>query len=242
MINEIILGLIQSLTECLPVSSKGHMALYSNYIGSINLYLLAVLHLASLVAILIYTRKEISEMIRFDKEGIKLITMLLIGTLPAVIAGFLLKHIVEQSFSSLFVIGISLMFTGIVLFFTKFTKGNKEISYKDALIIGLIQMLALFPGVSRSGMTISTALFLGIDSEKATKFSFLLSIPIYLGAFTLMLDKFYIDLSLIIAFIITVFGCLLALKLLDRIVKANAFWIFSFYCFILGIIVIIISL
>ena len=236
MINEIILAIIQAATEFLPISSSGHLALFSNILSEPNLFFFTVLHLASLIAVLIFTRKEIFELISFKKQYRKLWVYLIIATIPAVIVGLLFSDLIEQSFNSFLFLGIMFCFTGIILFLTKFTKIYSKFNFKNSLIIGLFQCLALFPGVSRSGMTISSALFSGIEREKATKFSFLLFIPLALGAFILKLEEFYFSGSLLVSFIICLILSLLFLKLLLIIIKRNLFWWFSIYCFLVGII------
>jgi len=236
MINEIILAIIQAATEFLPISSSGHLALFSNLLSEPNLFFFTVLHLASLIAVLIFTRKEIFELVSFKKEYRRLGVYLIIATIPAVIVGLFFNDLIEQSFSSFLFLGIMFMFTGIILFLTKFTKQYSKFNWKNSVLIGLFQALALFPGVSRSGMTISSALFLGINREKAAKFSFLLFIPLALGAFVLKLGDFYFNVSLVLSFIVCLIFSLFFLKLLLVIIKRNLFWIFSIYCFLIGII------
>ncbi|MDO8516840.1 MAG: undecaprenyl-diphosphate phosphatase [Nanoarchaeota archaeon] len=236
MLNEIIYAVIQSATEFFPVSSSGHLALVSNLISQPNLFLFTVLHIASLFAVLIFTRKEIFELLKFKKETRKMWIYLIIATIPAALFGFFFKNYIESAFSSILFLGIAFIFTGIVLLFTRTSKSFSELNIKNSLFIGLFQVLALFPGISRSGMSISAGLFSGIEKEKAVKFSFLLFIPLALGAFILELGDFYINISIIIAFFICLFLSLLFLNLLTLIIKKNRFWMFSIYCFIIGII------
>ncbi len=249
MLNEIILALIQSLTEFLPISSDGHLALVSNIIGEPNLFFITFLHLASLFAVLIFTRKEISEILRFKKESWRLIKYLVIGIIPAGLAGLFLSDLIENTLTSYLLIGVFFFFTGIIVFSTKFIKPPKnpeKLSNKSAFSIGLMQVLALLPGVSRSGMTISTAMFFGIEKEKAVKFSFLMFIPLALAAFILQSIKYSNEilsipaLTLIISFAVCFFFSLLCLNLLNYIVRNNKFWIFGIYCFLIGIISLII--
>ena len=193
MLNEIILALIQAITEFLPISSDGHLALASNILGEPNLFFITFLHLASLFAVIIFTRKEIADILKFNKESWKLIKYLIIGIIPAGLVGFFLNDLIEGTLTSFLLIGIFFFFTGIIVFSTKFTKPLKKpklLSNKSSLSIGLMQALALLPGVSRSGMTISTAMFFGIEKEKAVKFSFLMFIPLALGAFMLEAIKY----------------------------------------------------
>lgn len=235
MINEILLAVIQAVTEFFPISSSGHLALVSNLISQPNLFFFTVLHLASLIAVLIFTRKELAALLTFDKKYRKLWIYLIIATIPAALFGFFFKNIIEKTFSSFLFLGVAFLFTAIILFLTKFTKAYYKLNFKNSLFIGLFQIFALFPGISRSGMTISSALFLGIEREKAVKFSFLLFIPLSIGAFLLELEEFYFSLSLFISFVLCSVLSLLCLNLLLLIVKRGKFWLFSIYCFVLSI-------
>lgn len=236
MLNEIILALIQSITEFLPVSSSGHLALISNIADKPDLFFFTALHLASLLAVLIFTRKEIANLLSFRKEYRKLWIYLIIATIPAALFGYLFQSLIESAFSSLLFLGTAFIFTGLVLFLTKFTKIRSKFNWKNSLFIGVMQTLALFPGVSRSGMTISAGLLSGIEREKAARFSFLLFIPLSLGAFLLEFKDAYINLSLVISFIICATLSLVFLNLLVRIIKREYFWVFSFYCWLIGLI------
>ena len=203
-LNDFIFVVLQSVTEFLPVSSSGHLALVSNIIAKPDIFFFTVLHLASLFAVIVFTRKEIVKLISFDKRYVKMWGFLFIATLPAAIVGLLFSRFIEGTFSSILFIGIAFILTGIVLFLTKFKNNlNNSVNTRSAVIIGLSQVLALFPGISRSGMTISSALLLGIDREEAVKFSFLLFIPLAGGAFMLESIKgFYIkNLRILLYFI-----------------------------------------
>lgn len=235
MLKDILLAVIQAATEFLPVSSSGHLALAANFISQPNLFFFTTLHVASLIAVIIFTRKELKALCRFDKEGRSLWLYLIIATIPAALSGFFLRNIIEKTFSSTAFIGSAFIFTGIVLFLTRYSRVSSDLNIKNAGLIGVFQALALFPGVSRSGMTISSALFSGIEKEKATKFSFLLFIPLSVGAFALELSKeFYFNLSLVVSFFVCLVLSLLFLQVLFFIVKKEKFWLFSIYCFAIG--------
>jgi undecaprenyl-diphosphatase len=238
MINEILYGIIQAITEFLPISSSGHLALVSNLIAKPDLFYFTLLHLASLVAVLIFTRKEIYYLITFKREYRKLWIYLIIATIPALVFGLLFQKKVEASFSSLLFLGIAFIFTGFILFFTKFTSIRNKFNWKNSIFVGIFQAIALFPGVSRSGMTISSSLFAGIDREKAARFSFLLFIPVSLGAFLLEVKEvgFHINSSLFVGAIVCVLLSLVFLNLLIGILKKDKFWLFSFYCWLIGVI------
>ena len=125
MINEIILAIVQSITEFLPISSDGHLALISNILGQPNLFFMTFLHLASLFAVLIFTRKEIAEIFRFNKQSWRLIKYILIGIIPAALVGFFLNDLIKGTLTSYLLIGIFFFFTGIIVFSTKFIKQSK---------------------------------------------------------------------------------------------------------------------
>jgi len=124
MFNEIILAIVQALTEFLPVSSDGHLALVSNLIGEPNLFFITFLHLASLLAVIIFTRKEIAEILRFNKESWKLVLLIVIGIIPAALVGLFLSGFIEQTLKSFFLIGIFFLFTGLVVFSTRFVRNK----------------------------------------------------------------------------------------------------------------------
>ncbi len=236
MLNEILLAFVQAATEFLPISSSGHLALFSNLFSEPNIFFFTVLHLASLIAVLIFTRKEIKLLFEFNNQSKKLWTFLIIGTIPATLFGYFFLDLIKSSFSSYLFLTIAFFFTGIILLLTKFTEGNKKLNAKNSLIVGLAQILALFPGISRSGTTISTGLFLGLNKEQATKFSFLLFIPLAIGAFILERGEAYFSTSLLISFFVTLVFSLLFLNVLLEVVKKNKLWMFSFYCFAVGLV------
>jgi undecaprenyl-diphosphatase len=245
MIIEIFLALLQAATEFLPISSSGHLALFSNAVSRPNIFFFIVLHLASLIAVIIFTRKEIAHLFTFNEKARKLWLQIIVATLPAAIIGFLFHDTIESTFFSYFFLAIAFIFTGIILLLTRIPKSRgRYLTIKSALIIGLFQALALFPGVSRSGMTISSAIFLGIQKEKSAKFSFLLFIPLSLAAFILETITYHPTTlpsypAIIIPFIVCLFASLFFLNFLMRIIKANKFWAFSLYCFAAAILSII---
>ena len=242
VLNKIFLAIIQGATEFLPISSSGHLAIISNLISGPDLFFFTVLHLASLIAVIIFTRKEIINLCSFRKEYRKLWLYIIIATIPAALAGFFFNNIVEKAFTSLRLIGIAYIFTAIILFLTKFSKNHSLLNSKNAIVIGVFQVLALLPGVSRSGITISTALFMGIDREKAAKFSFLLFIPLCIGAFILETGKHaYFNISIAISFIVCLISSLAFLNLLLFIIKKSKLWVFSAYCILIGLTSIIIG-
>ncbi len=236
MLIEILLAIVQATTEFLPVSSSGHLALISNLISEPDIFFITLLHIASLIAVLIFTRRELWKLISFEESYRKMWLYLILATIPAAIFGFIFRKLIEETFSSFLFLGIAFIFTGFILLLTKLTKTSSTFNIKKSLFIGLFQVLALFPGISRSGMTISAALFSGISREEATKFSFLLFIPLSIGAFVLELGEAYFNFSLLIAFILCLILSIIFLNFLYFLIKRGKFWLFSFYCFFIGLV------
>lgn len=266
----LFLGLIQGITEFLPVSSSGHIVIAKNlfYIKSPGLIYEVILHFGTFLSVLVVFRTEIISIIRASFFGIiyiikkgklnsdivknynfRLGIFIVIATIPAGFIGILLKDILSKFFESIFFVSLALIFTGIILFFTKYFKERGYgINFFNSLLIGCAQALALIPGISRSGMTISMGLFLGVKRDDAVKFSFLLSLPAIFGATILeSFNIFYYHLSneeliqIGLAFLSAFFSGYFAIKILMKIVITGRFFLFSFYCFLIGILGIILS-
>ena len=183
----ILLAVIQGLTEFLPISSSAHLILLSEFMGSNqNLFFDVSLHLGTLIAVCIYFRSDLIEMVDLIIKYKSLFNNLLlkqlfISCIPTLFLGFILVDLIDGYLRTSTVIATTTIFFGFVLFLATFRKSHKthieEITFRDALIIGFAQSLALIPGTSRSGITISAGLFLGLDSKTASKFSFLMAVP-----------------------------------------------------------------
>jgi undecaprenyl-diphosphatase len=188
MLDAIIWGLIQGLTEFLPVSSSGHLVLIPALLDrpGPDLATNAMLHLGTLGAVLVYYRADIAGMAKFDRPARKLITLILIGTIPAVVLGLLFENKIEEFVSEPTKVAFMLIVTGAVLLATtQLRLGDRrteDIGPLDGLLTGLAQSLALIPGISRSGMTISAGLARGMQRTEAARFAFLLGIPVIAGA------------------------------------------------------------
>lgn len=257
----LILGLIQGLTEYLPVSSSGHLAIGAKLFGlsgEENLSFTVAVHVATVLSTLVILWKEIVWLLKgFTKfrwnDEMKYIVNILVSMIPVAIVGFLFKDYVEEIFGSgLLVVGICLIITALLLAFAYLAKPRQKenISTFDAFVIGLAQAVAVLPGLSRSGSTIATGLLLGNKKEKLAQFSFLMVIPPILGEALLDVVKMLkssaeattasIDvLPLLIGFF-TAFavGCL-ACKLMINIVKKGKLIYFAIYCAIAGLVSII---
>ncbi len=188
---EFFLGIIQGATEFLPVSSSGHLAIFSKILNvqESNLPYFVLLHLATLLSVLIFFAGDIFEilvgMFALKKETWSIVFKIIIATIPAGLVGFLFDEKIEKIFGDNRFISIFFLVTALVLFLSDRFKGEKDIkdiTYLDALIIGLFQMVAILPGISRSGMTIFGALLVGLRRDIAFRFSFLMSIPVIAGS------------------------------------------------------------
>ncbi len=249
----LILGLLQGLTEFLPVSSSGHLELGSAFFGlqgEDNLTFSIIVHGATFLSILVVFRKDIIDLFvnlfkfQWNNET-KFIGLLIVSAIPVALAGIFLKDQIEMLFDGNIVfVGFMLLVTASLLFLTKFApKSKKEVGFKSALMIGLAQTIAVLPGISRSGATISTALYLGIDREKATRFSFLMVlIPIFGASFLEVLDLAKDTssssigvLPLIIGAVAAFVAGLIACRAMINIVKKGKIVYFSIYCLIIGL-------
>ncbi|MEM2131441.1 MAG: undecaprenyl-diphosphate phosphatase [Candidatus Woesearchaeota archaeon] len=248
LIEAIILGIIQGITEWLPISSSGHLVLFQS-IFKIRQPLIfdVLLHFGSLLVILFVFRKEILELIagvlKREKKYLQLTIMLVLATIPIVLVGYFLKDYIESAFSNLSFVGFAWIFTSIILFLSKYPKiKDKKLNFLNSFFMGISQAIAILPGVSRSGITISTGLMQGIKQEEAAKFSFLMAIPPILGATLLEIKNINQIENLSYALIGVLFSMIsgyLSLKFLLKIIKTNKFSYFSIYCFVLGLIVLI---
>ncbi|MCM1370840.1 MAG: hypothetical protein NC181_02990 [Clostridium sp.] len=263
LIKYIILGAVQGFTEPIPISSSGHLAIFKRLINSDilnNLSLEIILNFGSLISIIIFFRKDIIELIKhfflYIKtknikyyDNFKYCLLIIIGTIPAGIIGLLLNDLIGNISENIKVIGCSLLITSLFLYLIRNFKGKKEdsvISYKDAIIVGLFQCVALLPGISRSGATIVGAMLLRFKRETAFKFSFMLYIPISLATLVLGVKDIvevgidgslilYYLIGMIVSGIVTYFST----KLFKNIMNHGKLIWFSIYCLIIGILVLI---
>ena len=251
----LILGIVQGLTEFLPISSSGHLAIASYILKtnpSENLMFTVVVHIATAISLIYVFRKDINEIVKgltqFKKEHVNFVLKILISSVPVGIIGVLFEKEIESFFTgNIVLVGSMLLVTAALLFFTYFKKDDskKDISYTDAIIIGLAQALAILPGISRSGSTISMALLLNIDREKATKFSFLMVLVPIFGILIIKSIKGFSEISetsnlilfessYIIGFLSALLSGVFACKIMLKIVKESKLIYFSAYCLLVG--------
>ncbi|AXG68429.1 undecaprenyl-diphosphatase [Kordia sp. SMS9] len=253
-INAIILGIIQGLTEFLPVSSSGHIELGKAILGADikeDMLFTVVLHVATALSTIVVFRKDILELLKgifqfkWNEES-KFAVKVIISMIPAAIVGVYFEDQLETLFEgNLLLVGSMLIITAILLYFADKAKNtNKKVSYSNAIVIGISQAIAILPGVSRSGATISTSVLLGNDKTKAARFSFLMVVPLIFGKIgkdifsgELSLDNSQIlplSLGFVAAFIAGLFACTWMINL----VKKSKLTYFSIYCLVVGLIAI----
>ena len=268
----ILLGLIQGLTEFFPVSSSGHLVI-AKYFLKLHLpgaAFEAFLHFGTVIAVIVLFRKEIKELVISFFDSIKrlfqgenmvnilknnlssrLAWFLVISTIPAVMIGYAFSSYFETLFSKPITTSFMLMITGVLLWIgnKKKSSGNKnisEITYKDAIIIGLAQAIAIFPGISRSGLTVIAGLSRNLNREFAAKYSFILSVPIILGASMFKIwELSSLDINIYILILsglmatVTSYG---AMKIFITLLKNRKIYFFSYYLWTLSVLTILITL
>lgn len=246
----LILGIIQGLTEFLPISSTGHLYLGRNLFGlqEAGLLLDTMLHVGTLLAVFVFYKNEFIKIIKNPFS--KLTFLLIVGTIPAVIFGLAFKDYIDEISKTGVTIGWEFLLTGLFLWFADSVKNGykkmDDISYKDAFIIGTFQAVAILPAISRSGMTIVAALWRKLDRETAAYFSFLLSTPAIAGAIVLQTKDLLhgqgetISLSALLVGIISsaIFGYI-AVKWMIGYLKKKSLKPFAIYVWALGIIVLV---
>ncbi len=256
----IILGLIQGLTEFLPVSSSGHLELAKALFGDQSLpqeslTFTVVLHFATALSTIVIFRKEIIEifngLFQFKyNEAMKFSIKIILSMVPAVIVGLLFETQLESFFGGkILLVGSMLILTAILLLLADKAKNTlKSVSFSNAFIIGIAQAIAMLPGISRSGATISTSVLLGVDRTKAARFSFLMVVPLIFGKVAKDIFggeiQFQSDQTglLAVGFLAAFFSGLLACQWMISLVKKSKLSYFSIYCAIVGTIAIIYAL
>lgn len=258
-IESIILGIIQGLTEFLPVSSSGHLEiakwiLQDESIKEQSLLFTVILHFGTALSTIIVFWKDIMEIIfglfKGNKQQINFSLKIILSMIPAAVVGVIFDDVIDSFFSgSILLVAFMLILTGLILYIADRAKSTeKEVSWMDSILIGIAQMVAIIPGISRSGATISTSVLLGIDRYKAARFSFLMVVPLIFGkiAKDVLSDEFAVSrevgIELIIGFLAAFITGIFACKWMIALVKKSQLKYFSFYCFLVGFAVIIVSL
>ena len=251
LFNTIVLGLIQGLAEWLPISSTAHLRIAEHFLGLAVTPLFGItLHVGTLVVVVFYFRKEVKNILSalahldFKSEHGQLMPLIIVATIPTGIIGLLYVKFLEDTLQTLLAIGITFLVGAAILYTSRIGKENKDtLTYIIAFIMGSAQGLAIFPGLSRSGITISTALLLGLKREKAFKFSFLLSIPAIIGDLAVeavqkrgqLALQTIGPIELLAGIAIAVIAGYIAIRLVSNLVRTKKFHYFAIYTGILGI-------
>lgn len=262
IITSILMGILQGVTEFLPVSSSGHLALARAFFETDiapGITFEIVVHFGSFCSIAVYYRKEIQKILTdlfgsFSPDGIRtqkykecastrLSLIILLSMIPAMIIGFTLKDAIEELFMNPVFVSSMLLITGTLLFSTRFVKNpDKDVDAKRGFLMGVAQAFAILPGISRSGSTISTGLFTGINREKVANFSFLMVLPVLAGAMLLEILEVMEDgieslavMSLVAGFFASFLAGYYSLKYLIILLKREKFHYFAFYCWAVGV-------
>ncbi len=260
----VFLGIVQGITEWLPVSSSGHLVIIQILSGYKNSVIFDIMvHAGTLLAVIVFFWKDFISLLKnffltfvdifkmgkrafYSSADRRYTWYVILATIPIVIVGLMLQEYVNIIFNSLLLVGVALLITGAWLFSTVKKMGKEDLNIKNTFLTGLAQAVAIIPGISRSGSTISTAMLLNVDKVKAARFSFLLSIPSVGGALTLeLLSTPLHDVITMtnIAGLLTSFSVgLLTIKFLLDVIRRGKFYLFSLYCWAMGTTVIVISL
>ncbi|MCK9478259.1 MAG: undecaprenyl-diphosphate phosphatase [Firmicutes bacterium] len=271
-LNALMLGLIQGLTEFIPISSSGHLVIFQHLFGldDCKQYIVfdIVLHIGTLVSVLFFYWKDVLGLIKsffgfltdlvkgkkvnFKDDGLRVLVSVIIGTIPLVVA-VLIKSKVENLFSSLLFVGCALLVTGGILFLTdkinKMEYTIENMPYKNAFIVGLFQLFAILPGISRSGSTIFGGVATGLKRESAVKFSLLLSILAILGAAAASIPELFSETApsatlfqYISGAVVAAVSGIFAIKFLVKMLSKGKFKFFAIYSWVVGVVIILISI
>ena len=257
----ILIGFVQGISEVLPISSSAHLLIIGSVLDlNVDITLEIILHFASLISVVFFMRKKIGLLIKEIylfvikkemqyKKSFLYVIYLIVSSLILVFTTLLINDYIEMVFNRLYIVGILLVINGIILFlFTGFTRNKNEIKFRDSIIIGLFESIGVFPGISRSGITLSGCNVCGINKDEASDYAFLLFIPATLGAFVYKIDSFdynFIKSNIygyILGFFTTIIVTYLSFSLLLKIIKKRKINIFGYYCIIVGLIVYLLNI
>jgi undecaprenyl-diphosphatase len=241
----VLLALVQGLTEWLPISSSGHLVVIQQLSGlDVPVAFDILLHLGTLASVIAYFWRDILALLKalftFNARdpGFRTILLLVLGSIPAALVALFFLDLFESLFTNIMVVGAGFITTAAILILSRFNRGKSEISWPVALVMGLFQALALVPGVSRSGSTISSGLFCGAEKQKVFRFAFLLSIPAIIGATAVEIVKtpsITLDANSLVATVVAAVVGYIAIRLVSRFVMSDRFYLFSIYCLIMGL-------
>ena len=243
---EILTGVLQGLTEFLPISSSGHLVIISSLSSELDLNTndIAFLHIGTLFSIVFFYRKRIFEIFEDLDTFVFYFKIILAGIIPAVLIGLLtpIQNIIDDSPNLILITGASyLIFSLLLIFSGKINNSEalniREITVSQAFVIGIAQSIALLPGVSRSGVTLLTAIYLGVKKADAIYYSLLLGIPTIFGAWSLTFinDSFQVNTNIVLPTIVAMFTGLLAIRVLINFTTSSKLQYFGYYCLLLSV-------
>jgi len=253
ILEAILLGVLQGLTEFLPVSSSGHLALAEHFLGtrSPGVTFEVFVHFGTALAVLWFFRSRVAAILvavgrwaarrEYDRADARLALYIVIGTIPAAVIGLTLDDLVGRLFDNPVLVSIMLLVTGVVLWLTRRIPpgGRRQETVRDAVLIGLAQAAAIMPGISRSGSTISAGLALGLDRRRAAEFAFLLSIPVILGATAASIGDiagvgYEMAWATFAGTVAAFVSAIPAIAILMKLVTVGTFHRFAYYCWAVG--------
>ena len=243
---EILTGVLQGLTEFLPISSSGHLVIISSLSSELDLNTndIAFLHIGTLFSIVFFYRKRIFEIFEDLEAFIFYFKIILAGIIPAVLIGLLtpIQNIIDESPNLILITGASYLIFSLLLIFSGKINNSEALSIRDitisqAFVIGIAQSIALLPGVSRSGVTLLTAIYLGVKKADAIYYSLLLGIPTIFGAWSLTFinDSFQVNTNIVLPTIVAMFTGLLAIRVLINFTTSSKLQYFGYYCLLLSV-------
>lgn len=246
ILEAVILGIVQGITEWLPISSSGHLVLLQELLGiSVPVSFDVLLHIGTLLVLFVVFWNDLLDLakkilFKRDKDAIRMALLIVTASIPTAVMGFFFKDYFESTFGRADYLAIGFFVSAIWIILSIYPKKKeKNVGFLSAFLIGIAQGISIFPSISRSGATIATALILGIKREEAGKFSFLIAIPAIAGAALLSVKDYSLitDIPAAAAGTITaaIFG-FLSLKLLLNMIKKDQFRIFAVYCFAIGVV------
>ena len=243
---EILTGVLQGLTEFLPISSSGHLVIISSLSSELDLNTndIAFLHIGTLFSIVFFYRKRIFEIFEDLETFIFYFKIILAGIIPAVLIGLLtpMQNIIDESPNLILITGASYLIFSLLLIFSGKINNSEALNIRDitvsqAFVIGIAQSIALLPGVSRSGVTLLTAIYLGVKKADAIYYSLLLGIPTIFGAWSLTFinDSFQVNTNIVLPTIVAMFTGLLAIRVLINFTTSSKLQYFGYYCLLLSV-------
>ncbi len=243
---EILTGVLQGLTEFLPISSSGHLVIISSLSSELDLNTndIAFLHIGTLFSIVFFYRKRIFEIFENLDTFVFYFKIILTGIIPAVLIGLLtpIQNIIDESPNLILITGASYLIFSLLLIFSGKINNSEALNIRDitvsqAFVIGIAQSIALLPGVSRSGVTLLTAIYLGIKKADAIYYSLLLGIPTIFGAWSLTFinDSFQVNTNIVLPTIVAMFTGLLAIRVLINFTTSSKLQYFGYYCLLLSV-------